>query len=196
MGRPKTIEDDELLGIARRIFREHGHTATTQQVAKAAGISEAILYKRFHSKDALFIAALSAHTASLAGLSAIDPSVHTPRSYLAAAAVWIKGHFRGSIPSILSIAAHPKYGRDMMDRIHQHNRAGEISAILQMRIQHWQQTGEIGPVNAMHFAHVFLHALHTMALVEVLSRDDPQLSAPENMTAFVDVFWNGLKPDK
>src|SRR5215468_3810223 len=58
MGRQKTITDDEVLRIARTIFREQGHTATTREIAQAAGISEAVLYQRFGSKDELFFAAM------------------------------------------------------------------------------------------------------------------------------------------
>ena len=38
MGRPKTISDDAVLRIARDVFRAHGHTATTREVAQAVGI--------------------------------------------------------------------------------------------------------------------------------------------------------------
>src|SRR3974390_693884 len=58
MGRYKTISDEDVIRIARDVFREHGHTATTRQIAEAAGISEAVLYQRFGSKDDLFFAAM------------------------------------------------------------------------------------------------------------------------------------------
>ena len=60
MSRPKTISDDEVLRIACDVFREHGHTVSTREIAQAAGISEAILYQRFGSKDGLFFAAMHA----------------------------------------------------------------------------------------------------------------------------------------
>ena len=83
MGRPKTIETSELLAIARDVFRRHGHTATIRHVAKAAGITSAVLYQRFKTKDALFIASLTIHAPDLTALSGIDPAGHTPQSYLA-----------------------------------------------------------------------------------------------------------------
>src|SRR5215467_12399695 len=58
MGRQKTITDDEVLRVARNIFREQGHTATTREIAQAAGISEPVLYQRFGSKDELFFTAM------------------------------------------------------------------------------------------------------------------------------------------
>src|SRR4051812_19786243 len=117
MGRPKTIEDDELLDVARRVFREHGHTETTMHVAQAAGISEAILYKRFKTKDELFFAALNQPAPDLSALSNIDPLL-PPRAYLAAFAARTKDHFRLAVPSIISVAAHPRYGKEMMGQIH------------------------------------------------------------------------------
>ena len=58
MGRQKTISDDEVLRIARDLFRARGHTATTREIAEAVGVSEAVLYQRFGSKDELFFAAM------------------------------------------------------------------------------------------------------------------------------------------
>ncbi len=61
MGRQKTITDEAVLHVARTIFRDRGHTATTREIAQAAGISEAVLYQRFGSKDELFFAAMRPH---------------------------------------------------------------------------------------------------------------------------------------
>ena len=58
MGRQKTITDEEVLRVARALFREQGHTATTREIAHVAGVSEAVLYQRFGSKDQLFFAAM------------------------------------------------------------------------------------------------------------------------------------------
>ena len=197
MGRPKTIETSELLAIARKIFRQRGHTATIRDVAKAAGITSAVLYQRFKTKDQLFLAALTQHSASLATLSGIDPAKHAPRAYLALFAARAKDHFRSVMPSILTHAAHPKYGKEMMGQVHRHNRAGEIAGLLVLRIQAWQQAGLIRPMEPRTFAHAFIHALHSMAMVELLSGDDEfYVTDAKEMAAFIDLFWQGLKPDK
>src|SRR3954464_15739876 len=156
MGRPKTIEDSELLEVARRIFRQHGHTATTQDVAKAAGISEAVLYKRFNTKDELFFAALNQPAPNLAALSDIDPTLE-PRAYLAIFAARTKDHFRQAVPSIISVAAHPRYGKEMMGQVHRHNRAGEIAAVLRLRLESWHRAGRIRATAVTSFTNAFLH---------------------------------------
>lgn len=195
MGRPKTIEDRELLEAARTVFRQQGHTATTRDVARAAGISQAVLYQRFKTKDELFLAALTLHAPALTALSGIDASVYDPPTYLALFAARAKDHFRNAIPSILTLAAHPKYGKEMMDQIHRHNRAGEVAVILSLRLQSWQQAGKIRPTNATAFTGAFLHALHSMAMIEVLSGGTMR-SRPKQMRSFVEIFWDGLRPRK
>jgi AcrR family transcriptional regulator len=194
MGRPKTIETGELLAIARNVFRQHGHTATTRDVAKSAGISQAVLYQRFKSKDDLFFAALTHQAPSLAALSEIDAAAHEPRAYLAIFAARAKDHFRNIMPSLLSVAAHPKYGQEMMGQIHRHNRAGEVAAMLVLRLHSWRQAGKIRPVDPRAFSHALIHALHSMAMVEVLSGEPGTPTRPRELAGFIDVFWHGLKP--
>jgi AcrR family transcriptional regulator len=195
MGRPKTIETGELLAIARNVFRQHGHTVTTRDVAKAAGISQAVLYQRFKTKDALFYAALTQHAPNLSALSEIDPALE-PRAWLAQFAARAKDHFRNIMPSLLSVAAHPKYGHEMMGNIHRHNRAGEVAAMVVLRLQGWRQAGQIRPADPRAFAFAFIHALHSMAMVEVLSGDTGAATRPAELETFIDIFWQGLKPVK
>jgi AcrR family transcriptional regulator len=197
MGRPKLIEHEALLAIAREVFRKHGHTATTRQVARAAGISQAALYKRFKDKDALFIAALTGQTPSLARFSAIKADGRTPQAYLAVFAARAKDHFRAVMPSILSHAAHPKYGKEMMGQIHRHNRAGEISALLVLRLETWRKAGLTRPMDPRVFTHAFIHALHSLAMVEVLSGGEmPGPTTPAEMKALVELFWRGIEAGK
>lgn len=193
MGRPKTIEDEDLLAIARQVFREHGHTATTQHVAKAAGVSEAMLYKRFKTKDELFFAALNQPAPDLSALSDIDPSL-PPRGYLAVFAARAKDHFRLAVPSIISVAAHPRYGKEMMGQVHRHNRAGEIAALLRLRLESWHRSSQIRPTNIISFTHAFIHALHSMAMVEVFSGAENTPTPAAEMEPFLDVFWEAIRP--
>ena len=188
MGRPKTIEDSALLEVARKIFRERGHTATTRAVAQAAGISEAIIYQRFKTKDELFYAALAPSKVSLSSLLDIDMSAHTPKSYLAVFCARTKDHFRAAMPSILSLAAHPTYGKEMMGEVHRHNRIGEIFPLLVLRLKGWQEAGVIRAVNFRAFGSLVMHALHSMAMVEVISGETQTPTKPEELHELVDML--------
>jgi AcrR family transcriptional regulator len=49
-----------ILGVARRLFARQGyHGTSTAEIARAAGCAEAVLYRHFPSKQALFAAALA-----------------------------------------------------------------------------------------------------------------------------------------
>lgn len=61
-GRPQTIREDRLLDAARDVFRERGHSTTTAEIARRAGVSEGILFYRYKSKEALLAAVIHRET--------------------------------------------------------------------------------------------------------------------------------------
>src|SRR5262249_1403773 len=107
MGRRKTITDDEVLRIARALFREQGHTATTREIAQAAGISEAVLYQRFGSKDLLFFAAMRPRGPDLEQLLGPRDPPEDALAYLRTAVVRLGEHFAEVIPLALRVMMHP-----------------------------------------------------------------------------------------
>src|SRR5262245_30612115 len=107
MGRQKTISDDEVLRIARDAFRKQGHTATTRGIARAAGISEAILYQRFGSKDQLFFAAMHPRGPDLEHLLGPGAPSEEALAYLHAVVVRLGEHFAEVIPIALHVMMHP-----------------------------------------------------------------------------------------
>jgi AcrR family transcriptional regulator len=84
---PSRLTADErrsaIVQAATKVFAENGfHGTTTRQLAKAAGVSEALLYKHFPSKESLFDAMLA--TGARGALSnvfkrimALEPSTST-----------------------------------------------------------------------------------------------------------------------
>lgn len=58
MPRTPKITNEEILAAAREIFLAQGFGASTLEIAERAGISEASIFKRFTTKQALFLAAI------------------------------------------------------------------------------------------------------------------------------------------
>jgi AcrR family transcriptional regulator len=58
MPRPPKITNEEILAAARQVFLDEGIGASTLKIAELAGISEASIFKRFATKQALFVAAM------------------------------------------------------------------------------------------------------------------------------------------
>lgn len=57
--RPRQFSDLELLTTARRCFLEHGPGVSTGLIADELGVSQAALFKRFKTKQALMLEALA-----------------------------------------------------------------------------------------------------------------------------------------
>ena len=58
MPRPVSIHDDAILDAASKVFLAHGYQAGTAEIARRAGVSEGLLFKRFRTKTELFLAAM------------------------------------------------------------------------------------------------------------------------------------------
>lgn len=58
MARPKQIDDEQLLDALKETFLELGPAASTQDLAKRAGVSEGTLFKRFGTKKKIFLQAM------------------------------------------------------------------------------------------------------------------------------------------
>ncbi len=58
MARPPSITDEEILASARAVFLDKGITATVEDVAERCGVGEATVFRRFPTKEALFLAAM------------------------------------------------------------------------------------------------------------------------------------------
>src|SRR5436309_2887487 len=56
----------EILGAALAVFGEHGyHTSSIDDIARAAGISKALIYEHFESKQQLHLSLLESHAGEL-----------------------------------------------------------------------------------------------------------------------------------
>jgi AcrR family transcriptional regulator len=58
MARTPKITNEAILSVAQQLFLEQGEKASTLEIANKAGISEASIFKRFATKQALFLAAI------------------------------------------------------------------------------------------------------------------------------------------
>jgi len=58
MPRPCTIDTEQILEAAREVFLERGIDAPTAEIARRAGVSEGSIFRRFPTKQALFLAAM------------------------------------------------------------------------------------------------------------------------------------------
>lgn len=111
MARPRSIDDEQLLDSLRTTFLELGPGASTQELARRAGVSEGTLFKRYGTKRRLFAAAMRlpeiedipgfADMASMAGKGSLEET-------LVQLALAMHGYLTALLPLIQMIAANGK----------------------------------------------------------------------------------------
>jgi AcrR family transcriptional regulator len=109
MSRTKEIDDQTLLDGCRATFLREGIGASTRRLAQSVGVSEGVLFQRFHSKDELFFACMRLPPPALDDALAralARRSVHAGLVVLCTAAL---AYLRAQMPVVLLVLAHPKH---------------------------------------------------------------------------------------
>jgi AcrR family transcriptional regulator len=189
MGRQKTISDDEVLRIARDIFRERGHTATTREIAQAAGISEAVLYQRFGSKDELFFGAMHPRGPDIEQLLGPKDPPEDALKYLHAVVVRLAEHFAEVIPLALQVMMHPSFNPASLGRVQPGGPPG-LRESLAERLTSLARRGELRMTSPAVTARLLISLAHDWALRRV---HDTSARGVRELGEMVDVVWEGLR---
>lgn len=193
MGRTKTIGDDEILRRARGVFREGGHGASTREVARAVGISQAVLYQRFGSKEELFARAMFPDAPDLDSLLGGYPLADV-RADLARIGERLVEYLAAHLPTMIHVLAHPGVGRDRLLEAHQRLAFRPLLSGLEDRFRRLRDDGLMGDVDPVAAARTFLAAVHASALFQAMAHGSGHGPQQAHIEALVDVFWVGLAP--
>jgi AcrR family transcriptional regulator len=191
MGRYKTISDDELLHVARELFGAQGHSATTREIADAAGISEAILYQRFGSKDDLFFAAMRPREPDIEELLGPTDPPDDAHAYLRSVVLHLNKHFAEIIPLALRVMTHPSFDPGSLGRAQPSN-AAVLQEALKERLASLARRKRIATLSEAVTARLLVSLAHDSALASALAPG----SSPHrdrDLKAMVDVVWEGVR---
>lgn len=195
MGRQRIITDQELLAVAREVFREQGHAASTRDVARAAGITQAVLYQRFRSKDELFFAAMLPPPPDMDALLGSEEETQAGvESHLCAIAGRMLAYFADVGPVVLHLATHPSFRPETMRRAHDHLLAARLIEGLAARIGVLVKRGLVSAVDCDAAAAALVAAVHSIAIFRVLAGSEVTAADQEQARRLVRVFWQGLRP--
>ncbi len=129
----------QLLELGTELFERHGYEEVSMsRIAREAGISKALLYHYFPSKQAYFAAALEQAAAELAEVTRPDPErppVEQLSASLDAFLGWVERHMGAYDKLIRSVGAVPEV-RDMVERVRDETAALILAGIAE---------GEPGP---------------------------------------------------
>lgn len=198
MARTRTISDEQILDAARAVFLEEGYGAPTARIARQAGVSEATIFKRFETKQALFLAALRIphppawyrQMDALAGKGDV-------RENLTIIAVGILTYFQHTLPQTLVAEGSrvkllpfpPPEGQDLPVPLHVLD-AQAISAYLRHEIT----LGRLRSCDTDMLAFLILGSLSSPFLIRKF-QDKPSAAYHAFAEAIVGLLWDGIRPD-
>jgi AcrR family transcriptional regulator len=109
MPRPPKITNEEILAAARQVFLEEGINGSTLEIADKAGISEASIFKRFATKQALFLAAIGiSQTPQYAKILANQTPTVEIRSELTEICTQMVGFYQEVMPRVMMMMTQTK----------------------------------------------------------------------------------------
>ena len=108
MPRRTTISTEELLSTARQMFLDHGFSVPTSSIARAAGISEGSIFKRFPTKAALFEACMGTCNINFSWDREAMSQIEHPRARIEAMGLLLVQFFRQVLPASLMLMANSK----------------------------------------------------------------------------------------
>lgn len=193
MGRTKTIDDEEILRIARDVFRKGGHSASTRDVADAVGISQGVLFQRFGSKDDLFFRAMTPEPPDIETLIGPYPP-RSARADLKRIADRLLEYMVSLMPTLLHVLAHPSLGRERMVTWHRGLPFIALVGALTDRFKKLRHDGHVGKIDPAASARAFLAAIHSAAMIDLMTGGAHDRGAM--LEGLVDVLWTGFSPRK
>ena len=190
MGRKKTVSDAGLLEAARAVFVEQGFGASTKEIARRAGISEAVIYQRFATKDELFFAAMIPPPADV---TRILQSRLTGRKLVETLTLAMLEFSRQSLPVMLPLMMHPGFRLEDLAQKHPDSPLFVLRREIGPFLHRERLAGRLGPVDMRGASLVIWAFAQSIAFFERLGAHGGHFD-PEIIQVSIDCLWNGLAP--
>ncbi len=193
MGRNKTVADADVLAVARQVFSEQGHAASTRDIARAAGISQAVLYQRFSSKDELFFRAMIPEPPDVETFLGEYPRQETDAfEDLLAIAERLAAYLRTFMPILLKVLAFPEVDVPRLQDWHRQLPFLRLANALTERFRNLDADGFIRAENPHTSAIAFMSLIHSLVFFETLTTHQDRSPGQAELREMLHVLWKGL----
>jgi AcrR family transcriptional regulator len=193
MGGRKLVEDDALLAVAREAFVERGIAVRTRDIARRAGISEAVIYQRHPTKAHLFFAAMVPPAPNVDDLFSAPANDLSVPEQLEGIALGMMRYFREVVPILMRLVTHREFDVETFAQRHPDSPFGRMHLGLIQYLEFQRKRGRIVAEHVGPAALTLFAALHSLAFLERLgvhggTFDDAVIRA------MVRALWTGLAP--
>lgn len=202
MPRPPKITNEEILAAARQVFLEQGEGGSTLEIAEKAGISEASIFKRFSTKQALFLAAIGiSETPQYVKLLSSQTPTAEIRAELTEICTQMLGFYQEVMPRVMMMMTQTR--SSLPPLVPPPLRDAQLFVgYLDRAISQ----GHLKPCDSMTVAHAIVGAIQNYSMTSTISGKVP-LPLPFILpklksippTTFIDsliaTIWTGIAPD-
>lgn len=191
MGRKKTIADADLLATAREVFVEKGFGASTNEIARRAGVSQGVLFQRYGTKRELFFAAMVLPPANLARL--FHARERGGFRHLEDVALELVDYFRATVPVLVPLMTDGAFRFEEFARKHPDSPLDALRRDLVAYLVAEKRARRIGPIDPGAAALMLIGMAQTVAFFEHMGAHGGRFP-DEFLRRAVRSLWNGLAP--
>lgn len=192
--RPRQFTDDDVLDIARRCFLEHGPSVSTAVIADELGVSQAALFRRFKTKQALMVRAMAPQSPP-AWIDQIQagPDARSVPVQMHEVVRAIDAFFEQLLPCIAVLRSA---GIEMSSVIQECEPAPPTRAhrALTGWFSRLHEQGRADIPHPQSTAMAFLGAIHARHMLRHVLGEHAPRTEPEFLDNLVRVFWVGIDP--
>jgi AcrR family transcriptional regulator len=198
MGRPRLVDNAQIIDVARSMFLEHGVRISIASIARRVGVSEGTIFKRFPTKESLFFAAMGLPTPpDLESFFAGRPGQGDVRQHLVDGSVVLIAFLRKLLPNLIVLRSHSAFDPRAFFRADEDPPPRRIVRGLAAYILAEQEAGRIRSVDSNLVARTLVGALHNFVFFEMTGmHDEPTPDTESFARQLVDLLWTGLGPER
>ena len=196
MPRPKSISNDALLVIAKRHFLRSGFRASTSEMAREAGVSEATIFKRFNTKRELLRKAMNLPTCDV--LEGVMDRVGKGdvREHLLEIGEGLLEFFMKLVPQLACLSAMPGFQMREMTPEGEPAPPVVIFRALSDYLDAEAIYRRIDARDSEVISRAFIGALYNFAFFQYMGFNSRQrMERSHYVKELVTMIWNGIDPE-
>jgi AcrR family transcriptional regulator len=203
MPRPPKITNEEILAAARQVFLEQGEGGSTLEIAEKAGISEASIFKRFSTKQALFLAAIGiSETPQYVKLLSGKTSTAAIRTELTEICTQMMEFYQEVMPRVMMMMTKTKSSLPPLVPP-----PLKDAQLFEGYLDRAIAQGQLKPCDSMTVAHAIVGAVQNYVMTQTVANKIPfpipfvlpKLKAIEPeifIHNLIETLWAGIAPDR
>ena len=196
MPRPPKVSTESILEAARQVFLEQGVGASTLAIAERIGISEAAIFKRFVTKQALFLAAMgfSQNPPWVKVLTQATPTANL-KDELRAICQQMLAFYQEVLPQVIMMMQKGHLSQPPMPAPPVRD-----SRLLAQYLDRAIAQGVLKPCNTRAIAHMIVGGINNYAMTQTMRHQRPEdfdpnlpfLSPDELIEGMMESLWQGI----